>query len=317
MVGAKKVAQWKMSEVESLKEMMRAARTTAIATFHNLPSSAFHEIRREAAEKGMNIRVSRNTLLKRALSELGIEALSDYIQGESAVITFDGDPFELYSLFAEKSYKLPAKAGQIAPSEIWVKKGETSLRPGPVLAELQKVGIPAAIDKGKIVIREDKLLVKANEQISADVAIALQRLEISPFEASLSPNAVLESGVLFRKEDLRIDLNEVIAQILSARNSSMELALAAGLITDETINVFLVMAQRNGVALAMKSGFVADETIELLVREAEAAAMAVNALISGEQKIDTDSAEEKKEEEKKEEETSEEDIASGLGALFG
>jgi large subunit ribosomal protein L10 len=316
MVGAKKVAQWKVDEVESLKEMLRVARTTAIAIFHNLPSTAFHEIRREATKKGMNIKVSRNTLLRRALSDLGIEVLSDYMSGESAVITFDGDPFELYSFFAEKSYKLPAKAGQIAPSEIWVKKGETSLRPGPVLAELQKVGIPAAIDKGKIVIREDKLLVKANEQISADVAIALQRLEISPFEASLSPNAVFESGVLFRKEDLRIDLNEMIAQILSARNSSMELALAAGLIMDETIDSFLVRAQRNAVALAMKSGFVADETIELLVREAEAAAMTVNALISGEQKIHTDSAEERKEE-KKEEETSEEDIASGLGALFG
>lgn len=315
MVGAKSVAQWKIEEVESLKDMLKDAHTIAIATFHNLPSSAFHEIRRATKAR---IRVSRKTLLERAFSELGMNALSGYMNGESAVIAFDGDPFELYSLFTENSYPLPAKAGQIAPSDIWVRKGDTSLRPGPVLAELQKAGIPAAIEKGKIVIREDKLLVKANEPISADVALALQRLEISPFETGLYPNAALESGILFRKEDLKIDLNERIAQIASAHGSAIELALATGFITDETVSIFISRAQRDALAIAIGAGFVADETIDLLIKEAQAKAAAMSALVYGDSGSEEEKGEEeKKEEGKEEEETSEEDIASGLGSLFG
>jgi len=314
MVGAKRVAQWKIDEVEELKEMLKDSRSVGIATFRNLPSADFQKIRMDVGEK-IRIKVSRNTLISRALSDLGISGLSDHMRNESAVIAYDGDAFELYSMLAEKRYPLPAKAGQVATSDIWVKKGDTNLRPGPVLSELQKAGVPAAIDKGKIVIRDDKLLVRANEVISADVALALQRLEILPFEASLHPNAIFESGVVFRSEDLKIDLNERISQIVSARNNALELAIAAGYMTSDTITVLMGRAQRNAIALAMNSGFVEDETVALLISQAQTRAAALSSLVSEGQPEVKGDREEKKEEKK--EEASEEDIASGLGALFG
>ena len=54
----------------------------------------------------------------------------------------------------------PAKPGDIAPEDIIVKEGETPFKPGPIVGELQKAGIPAAIEGGKIVIRKDKVLVE-------------------------------------------------------------------------------------------------------------------------------------------------------------
>ena len=57
----------------------------------------------------------------------------------------------------------PAKPGDIAPEDILVKAGDTPFKPGPIVGELQKAGIPAAIEGGKIVIKKDKVLVKKGE----------------------------------------------------------------------------------------------------------------------------------------------------------
>ena len=44
----------------------------------------------------------------------------------------------------------PAKEGQLAPFDIVVPKGPTPFGPGPIIGELQKIGLPAAIEAGKI-----------------------------------------------------------------------------------------------------------------------------------------------------------------------
>ena len=70
-----------------------------------------------------------------------------------------------------------------------IKQGDTSFKPGPIVGELQKVGIPAAIESGKVVIKSDKLLVKEGETISAEVAQMLTKLETmngdDPYEPRL------------------------------------------------------------------------------------------------------------------------------------
>jgi large subunit ribosomal protein L10 len=303
MVGAAKIAKWKIDEVEELKAMLKGGKTISVATFHGLPSSDFQKIR---SESNTAIKVSRNSLIKRALEESGMNDLAEHIEGESALVVSGGNAFELYSAISGKKFPLPAKAGQIATSDIIIKKGDTSLRPGPVLSELQKAGVPAAIDGGKVVIKEDKVLVKAGERIGADAVLALNRLEIFPFEASLNTLAVFEDGIIFHREDLEISTEDRIAQISRAYNGAIELALATGFISDETIEAFLSRAHRNAISMAMQSGFVADENIEALIREAQARADVLSANVSVPSEVP-----------EKKEEKSEEDIASGLGALFG
>jgi len=303
MVGAAKIAKWKIDEVEELKAMLKGGKAISVATFHGLPSSDFQKIR---GESNTAVRVSRNSLIKKALEESGMKDLAEHIEGESALVVSEGNAFELYSAISGKKFPLPAKAGQIAPSDIIIKKGDTSLRPGPVLSELQKAGVPAAIDGGKIVIKEDKVLVKAGEKIGADAVLALNRLEIFPFEAGLNALAVFEDGIIFHREDLGISTEDRIAQISRAYSGAMELALATGFISDETVEVFLSRAHRNAISMAMQSGFVADENIEALIREAQARADVLSANVSVPSEVP-----------EKKEEKSEEDIASGLGALFG
>src|SRR5207245_1547002 len=86
------------------------------------------------------------------------------------------------------------RGGEIAPEDLWVRGGETPFKPGPVVGELQKAGIPAAIERGKVVIRQDKLMVKAGARIPRDVAQQLARLEIFPLVVGLDLRGAQEQG---------------------------------------------------------------------------------------------------------------------------
>jgi len=82
MVGAAKIAKWKIDEVEELKAMLKGGKAISVATFHGLPSSDFQKIR---GESNTAVRVSRNSLIKKALEESGMKDLAEHIEGESAL----------------------------------------------------------------------------------------------------------------------------------------------------------------------------------------------------------------------------------------
>ena len=65
-------------------------------------------------------------------------------------------PFKLSAKLKESRTTAPAKGGETASHNIEVKAGETPFKPGPVVGELQKAEIPAAIQDGKVVVKNDK-----------------------------------------------------------------------------------------------------------------------------------------------------------------
>src|SRR5439155_984135 len=87
------------------------------------------------------------------------------IEGQTAVVTADINPFRLFKELEATKTRAPARGGEIAPEDLWVRAGETPFKPGPVVGELQKAGVPAAIERGKVVIRQDKLMVRAGQRI--------------------------------------------------------------------------------------------------------------------------------------------------------
>src|SRR5207247_7884686 len=83
--------------------------------------------------------------------------LGQKIEGQTAVVTADINTFRLLKELEATKTRAPARGGEVAPEDLWVRAGETPFKPGPVVGELQKAGIPAAIERGKVVIRQYKL----------------------------------------------------------------------------------------------------------------------------------------------------------------
>lgn len=190
------VAEWKFKEVEDLTKIIKDNSVIGVAEIGSIPAPQMQQMRENLREK-MVIRSSKNTLIFRALDDSeknikNITALKEIITGQTALIATDLNPFKLFNQLKKTRSKAPARGGEIAPEDIVVKKGDTPFKPGPIVGDLQKVGIPASIQGGKVVINKDKVLVKEGEVISSDIVQMLTRLEIFPIEIGISLHGCYE-----------------------------------------------------------------------------------------------------------------------------
>lgn len=323
------VAKWKLEKVEELKNKILANKVVGIVNITGLPSPQLQLIRKNLRGKA-EIIVTRNAIISRALEKAGkpnITKLSDYIQTQSALILSNENPFKLYKALEATKTKAPAKGGEIAPEDIVIKAMETPFKPGPIVSELQKAGLAAAIEGGKVVIKKDKLLVKAGEVITREQAQLLTKLGIMPITLGLDLRAVFEDGFVYPKDALAISQEEVLAQFVRGSINALQLALRICYITRETIQPLLVKGLRECIALVVKTGYPARGAIEHLIRKAYMDMLAIAALApeaAGEvakylkaSQSSPKSSEAEKKEEKVEEKPKEEDVAAGLSSLFG
>ncbi len=327
------VAPYKKQLVEDLAKRCAQAQVVGIANIHGIPAPQFQAIRKKLSGRA-TITVAKNNLLRLALEQASAKKpnlvkLGETIEGQTAVVTADINPFRLFKELEATKTKAPARGGEIAPEDLWVRAGETPFKPGPVVGELQKAGVPAAIERGRVVIRQDKLLVKAGQRIPRDIAQQLARLEIYPLIVGLDLRGAYEAGTVFRRDALAIDDATVRGRIARAGFQAFSLALEIGYPTKETIRPLLAKGHMQALGLAVRSGFPTKESVTVLLAKARAemfalAARAPDALdddlrakltsAPGPSKPDEAKKEEKKEEKK---EASEDEAAAGLGALFG
>lgn len=266
------VAEWKRQEVKALTELLKNKKVIGIADISRIPSPQMQRMRKELREI-VTIKSSKNNLIFLALDEAekekkGISGLKELIKGQTAIIATDIDPFKLYRKLKEIKTNAPAKGGEIAQYDIVIKAGETNFKPGPIVGELQKVGIPAAIQEGKVVIKSDKVIVPKGGKISPEIAQALTRLEIYPIEIAINLSGVFEGGTIFKPDVLDVNIEEILNNLRKASSDAYVLATEISWITKETIKPLLMKAYLNAITLANERGIVNKETIKGLILKA-------------------------------------------------
>ncbi|MGZ4905403.1 MAG: 50S ribosomal protein L10 [Halobacteriota archaeon] len=329
---------WKDEEVARIKELIQHHGVTAIVSIKEIPAQQLQKIRAELREVAI-LKVARNTLIYRALEESGEQAFNLFksVEGQTALVFTDLSPFRLFKLLESSRRPAPAKAGDVAPQDITVEKGPTSFRPGPIVGNLQNAGIPAAIEKGKIIIRESKTVVKAGEKISARLADVLQRLEIFPMEVGLYLRAAYDGQTLYKPEDLHIDERDYMRQFVAAVSNALRLSINTEYPTRLTVNILLQRGLQEAFNLAINAEIFEPDVIETLLSRAQANALTLANVLpdealdeqlraikgsttpsSVEQEAETRKEKETEEEhEEKQEEDETESGAAGLGSLFG
>ncbi len=276
---AKKVAKWKVEEVEKLSKMISEYPVVGIVNMENIPAKQLQKMR-EVLRGEVVIRMSRKRLMKLALEKAKVEKLAEYLKGQPAFVFSKMNPFKLYKILEKNKTSAPAKPNAIAPKDIIVPKGETPFSPGPVLAELQKFGIPTAIQKNKIIIKEDKLVVKEGERISPELASLLTRLGIEPMEIGLNLLAVYEGGVIYSPDVLAIDENMLIAQLKEAYLNAVNLSVNTGYITKETAPLLIAKAYSEAKAVAIEAGVYEPEVIKDIIAKAHLQMLALKSTIN-------------------------------------
>ena len=266
------VAKWKYEEVKELTDLLTNNKVIGIVEIGGIPAPQMQQMRRNLHGTAF-IRSAKNNLIFRALDEAekqvkGISALKETIKGQTAIIASNMNPFKLFNVIKSTRTMAPAKGGETATHDIIVKAGDTPFKPGPIVGELQKVGIPAAIQEGKVVIRSDKVIVPAGEKIPPDVAQMLTRLEIHPIEIGMTLHAAFEEGNIYTPDILDINIEEFQDKIKQASNNAFTLAVETCWVNKSTIKPLLTRAYYNAFTLAIEKNLMTKETIKHLILKA-------------------------------------------------
>jgi len=333
------VATWKYKEVDEIADEISNTKVIGLVDVANIPSRQFQMMRKTLANDA-KIKVTRNRLIKHAFEKKGMSEFSGSIRGQTGLIFTDLNPFKLKKILDKSKTNASPRAGSIAPCDIVVPKGPTPFAPGPILGDLQKAGIKAKIEGGKIVVASDSPVAKEGDVISQALATVLSRLGIEPMEIGLNIQAVYEDNLIYSPEMLSIDDNETIAKLQGAYSGALNLAVNACIFNSVSIIPILRGAFTKARNLAMNAEIINKVTIPILIGKANAQMLALAFAVSkSPDAIDDDlkakiegasaktqtheekPAEKKDEEENKEKEKdekeSEEDASAGLSSLFG
>jgi large subunit ribosomal protein L10 len=334
-------AKWKREYVGNLTDIIKSSPVVGVVNISGIPAPQLQKMRNDLRGK-LALLVAKNNLLLLALRDMekdrkGISELCDLIDGQSALVGTTDNPFKLNRIMVATMTPAPAKGGELAPEDIDIVAGETPFKPGPIVGDLQKAGIPAAIEGGKVMIKKSKTLVKAGEPIPADMAKMLAKLDIFPLTVGMDLRGAYEEGPVFVKDVLAIDEVKFMGDFLGAASGSFNLACNIGYTTSATINVLLSKAQADAFNVALFAGVTTKATVERLLALAGGRMMSLaskvpealddelKTLVGGapaeepaeKEEAPTDEKAEKPEDEKpKEEKADEEEMAAGLGTLF-
>lgn len=264
------IPEWKQVEVDDIVEFLERYDSVGVVSITGIPSQQLQEMRRDLHGTAA-LRVSRNTLLQRALDHVneGFEQLTQFVEGQVGLIATNDNPFGLYQQLEASKTSAPINAGEVAPNDIVIPEGDTGIDPGPFVGELQSIGANARIDEGSIRVMEDSTVLEAGEEVSGDLANVLGELGIEPKEVGLDLRGVYADGVLFEPDDLEIDIDDYRKDVELATTYGRNLAVNAAYPTEQTLPTLISKATGEAKSLALQAAIEDPEVIDDLVAKAD------------------------------------------------
>lgn len=276
---SKQIVMQKAAQVEEITKLLNEHKAVGIASLQKVRAAQLQEMKKKLKEVA-NIRVIKNTLMRRAVTECkdkpSLEKLEPLLSGSNIFLFTDLNPFRLSLLLEKGRVKTTAKAGDIAAMDVIVPSGNTGQPPGPVISQLNSVGLPTRIEAGSVWINKDTMVAKKGDVINARLASVLSKLGIKPVEVGLILKSVYENGLLIMADQLHIDLDSFRKNLIEASFDALNLSLNAGYTTSDNASLLLQTAHREAFNLALNAGIPTSETISDLLRKAHAEALNLN-----------------------------------------
>ena len=336
-----KVRSWKRDTVADLEAMINSGSTLAVIDIHGVPAGSMIGMR-DSLRGDMEIKVAKKQLMRIAwknagLEEADLETLFESAVQPAIVSTSNLNSFNLFTELKKTEAGRAAKPGDIAPHDIIVEKMDTGMPPGPIVGELNSVGIPAKIMKGSVQIQKTTTVLSAGDVFEGDMGMMLSKIGINPIVTGLKLCGALEDGVVFAPETLDIDYEQFESNLVSYAAGAFNLACNIAWFTKQTMPTLLAKASSEALAVALEISHESETTMPHLVSRAHGSAIGVagqldSAALDEELQAllgaaadaavaavaSTSASDAPAEAEEEEEEEEEEDAGfGGLGDLFG
>ena len=111
-----KAIETKKVQVEEIAEKFKAAASIVVVDYRGLTVGQATELRKQLREAGVEFKVYKNTLSRRAAEAAGLEGINEFLTGPNAIAFSNEDvvaPAKIINEFAKKNEALEIKAGII------------------------------------------------------------------------------------------------------------------------------------------------------------------------------------------------------------
>ncbi|PIC70448.1 50S ribosomal protein L10 [Sporosarcina sp. P16b] len=111
-----KILEAKQAVVSEVAEKLQSAASVVVVDYRGLTVSQVTELRKQLREAGIEFKVYKNSMVRRATVVAGLEGLNENLTGPNAIAFSTEDvvaPAKILNDFAKKNDKLEIKAGVI------------------------------------------------------------------------------------------------------------------------------------------------------------------------------------------------------------
>lgn len=307
------VREKKVQYFSKLRELLEEYKSIFVVGVDNVSSQQMHEIRK-ALRGEATVLMGKNTMVRRALRGFladlpEYEKLLPYIRGNVGFIFTNGDLKDIREKIISNVVAAPARAGAVAPKDVWIPAGNTGMEPGKT-SFFQALGVPTKIARGTIEIVSDVKVVEADNKVGPSEATLLNMLNISPFTYGMTVVQVYDNGQVFPSTILDITDDELVGHFVSAISTIASISLAVGYPTLPSVGHSVVNHYKNVLALSIATDytFEGSEAIKDRLANPDAYAAAAPAASASADATDAPAAEEAAEEA----EESDDDMGFGL-----
>lgn len=113
------VIEQKQQHVEVISEQLKNSVSTVLVDYRGLKVSEVTELRKQLRDAGIEFKVYKNTMVRRAADSQGLSELNEFLVGPSAIAFSNEDvimPAKIIHEFSKKHEALEIKAGVIEGS---------------------------------------------------------------------------------------------------------------------------------------------------------------------------------------------------------
>ncbi|KAL4912037.1 ribosomal protein L10-domain-containing protein [Aspergillus aurantiobrunneus] len=279
-------SETKAAYFDKLKNLLDEYKTVFIVGVDNVSSQQMHEIRISLRGEGV-VLMGKNTMVRRALKGFindnpEYERLLPHVKGNVGFIFTNGDLKETKEKILANRVAAPARAGAIAPGDVWIPSGNTGMEPGKT-SFFQALGVPTKIARGTIEITTDLKLVEKDTKVGPSEATLLNMLNISPFTYGMTIQQVYDNGQTFSAAVLDIEESQLLDAFSDAIKTITTISLATNYPTVPAVVHSVINGYKKALAIAVQTEYGWPEIEELKDRIAnpDAYASAVPAAAAG------------------------------------
>jgi len=323
--GESKKAQRKAKYWTHLVALLEEYQKILVVTADNVGSNQMQEIRKALRGKA-TLLMGKNTMMRKAIRDHldktpELEGLLPHIRGNIGFVFTNGDLSDVRNRLVALKVDAPAKAGGIAPVDVVVPAGPTTMEPTKT-SFFQALSIPTRINKGTIEIINDIHLLTAGNKVNLSQATLLQMLGLKPFQYGLKVVQVYDQGSVYPPTILDFTDDDILKKFFAGVNNVAALSLRIGYPTVVSVPHAVVNGFRSLVAISLETDYSfpqAEEIKKILSDPAAfaAAAAAAASAAAAPAATTTSTAPVPEEDKKKKKDEEEEEVDEDMGGLFG